>query len=657
MNSATSATRETAAFEYRPDIDGLRAIAILAVVAFHASSDTLPGGFCGVDVFFVISGFLITGIIVQQLNAGRFSLRQFYFRRARRLFPALAVVLFATFALGWLILLPAEFQRLGKDAVAGAAFSSNLFYYADVVPYFYTENRPLMHLWSLGVEEQFYFLWPTLLYLAWKLNGRWIRLVPLFVIVASFSANIAVVSLDTHAAFYLPWNRLWELALGAALVRSRQTRAEDPPVSKTATSIWRGNLCAAGGLILLALSFWYLRSEMEFPGAYALGPSLGAALMIAAGPATWVSRFVLSRRPVVFVGLISYPLYLWHWPLLCFTRLVQPAPDSPLLALAAALLVALALSVLTYKYVELPVRHSRGQPFVLASVCASLVCCAALGYMVAVQTIASRPVSAEVERALPANEDWLKADRTSWTDLPDDLIEVGSGPTRTLFIGDSFMAQYYPRIERVVEESPGRVSSAAFAIRGACSLPYEFSAAYGEEGCRRHIEKAFAYAERRDVDTVVVASAWPLYFMTRSPRGLVLNPKSAPALARFKDTVARWRAANKRVFIVLVGPIDGRLDPNGRIQRTVFSPGFRITDAHPPKKEEIQHRVDPIQSLLRQIALDTGAIIIDPMESLCDQTTCPAVAPDGRAIYLDNAHQRRSFVRENATFMDQTVSR
>jgi peptidoglycan/LPS O-acetylase OafA/YrhL len=162
---------------YRPGIDGLRAVAILSVLGFHVSSDLLPGGFCGVDICFSLSGFLITGIVLNELQSGRFSIRQFYARRARRLFPALIIVLLTTFGRGWLILLPDEFQNPGIDVAAGAAFSSNLILYIDFAPYFSSGNRPLVHLWSLGVEEQFYLLWPTLIYAAWRLGKRWIGLI------------------------------------------------------------------------------------------------------------------------------------------------------------------------------------------------------------------------------------------------------------------------------------------------------------------------------------------------------------------------------------------------------------------------------------------------------------------------------------------------
>lgn len=405
--------------EYRPDIDGLRAIAILAVLGFHASSSLLPGGFCGVDIFFVISGFLITGIIQKDLRSGRFSFRQFYTRRARRLFPALSVVLLASILLGWPILLPDEFRQLGVDATAGAAFSANLLLYSDAAPYFLlTGQRVLMHMWSLGIEEQFYFIWPTIIYAAWNFGKR-VFIAALVVLTASFFENIHVSSLDTPAAFYLPWSRLWELALGAMLAASTLTSRPHPSQINATQEfgfLWRHiinqrlNIFGWCGVGLLIWSLWGLDSGMEYPGFWGLVPSMGAALVILAGPKAWFSRHVLSRRPLVFIGLISYPLYLWHWPLLCFSRMVEPNVKSPLLQGIVVILIAFVLALATYRLIELPVRRARGRPLVLATVCLMLTLCGIAGYMTSARFISPRQIPPEVERLmLPASDNAVKA--------------------------------------------------------------------------------------------------------------------------------------------------------------------------------------------------------------------------------------------------------
>jgi hypothetical protein len=216
------------------------------------------------------------------------------------------------------------------------------------------------------------------------------------------------------------------------------------------------------------------------------------------------------------------------------------------------------------------------------------------------------------------------------------------------------MEQYYPRIEQVVKKSGGRANTAVFSVRGACSLPYEYSWSFGRAGCERHIEKALAYADRRDVHTIVLASFWPAYFMKESGETDVLNEKALPALARLRSTIADWRSNGKRVYIVLVAPIGLEFDPRSNIQRVIRSPGFRVKNIQVPPRAELERRSAPIQSLLKDIARDTGSIIIDPVKELCGPTACPAFA-DGQAMYHDGGHLRPSFVRNRVRFIDETV--
>lgn len=334
---------------YRPDIDGLRAVAVGAVVAFHAFPGRLPAGFVGVDVFFVISGYLITSILLRDLAVGRYSIADFYVRRVRRIFPALALVLAAVLAVGWFTLLPEEYARLGKHAAGGAAFAANLVFWAEE-GYFDVagELKPLLHLWSLGVEEQFYLIWPLLLAFVWRRG--WVVGTILAVAAASFAANLALTVAGGNDAFFLPVARFWELMTGALLAQRGAGFAERIGA--------RGrNAAAAAGAALLAAGFLLIHDERAFPGWWALLPVLGTAGLILAGPEAWINRRVLSLPPMVFVGLISYPLYLWHWPLLSFARIFDLDPSPALrLGLCAA---AVLLSWLTYAVVEKRVRHAR----------------------------------------------------------------------------------------------------------------------------------------------------------------------------------------------------------------------------------------------------------------------------------------------------------
>jgi peptidoglycan/LPS O-acetylase OafA/YrhL len=281
---------------YRPDIDGLRAVSILLVVAYHAHPWAVPGGFVGVDVFFVISGFLISRIILSQCDAGTFSLLHFYGRRVRRIVPALLTVLMTTFIIGWCVLLPDQFILLGKNIVAGVAFAANLFQLGQT-GYFAadTADNPLLHLWSLGVEEQFYIFWPLTLLLisASRRRELWIGLFAL----ASLGMGFAIFAGHTDWAFYAPLPRAWELLAGALL-------ANDDLMRKHRLSVWMQNLLGTLGLTAILVAGFALDRTRLFPGLYALLPVVGVTAIIAA-PKAWVNRLSLSNRPMVFVGLIS----------------------------------------------------------------------------------------------------------------------------------------------------------------------------------------------------------------------------------------------------------------------------------------------------------------------------------------------------------------
>jgi len=324
---------------YRPDIDGLRAVAVLSVIAYHAFPNLLTGGFVGVDIFFVISGFLISSIIFNGLEQHRFSFVEFYARRIRRIFPALALVLVCCLGYGWLVLLPDEFRQLGKHTLAGAGFVSNLVLNSEA-GYFDTaaELKPLLHLWSLGIEEQYYIVWPLLLIFAFK-RGNNLRWLIVAIVMLSFSINLAKIGRHPVSAFFLPQSRFWELLVGSSLAYLAVFK--QAPLFAS----WRNQFAArlpiglqseihnlraiAGGLLIMAALFGLDRTQ-PYPGWRALLPTLGALLVISAGPAAWVNRNILAHPAMVFVGLISYPLYLWNWPLLVFPRIVSAVPPSPM---------------------------------------------------------------------------------------------------------------------------------------------------------------------------------------------------------------------------------------------------------------------------------------------------------------------------------------
>ena len=362
--------------KYRPDIDGLRAIAVLSVIGYHAFPDWITGGFIGVDIFFAISGFLITTIILKGLTADTFSFYEFYSRRVRRIFPSLLAVCITCYVVGWFSLMDHEFKELGKHMAAGAAFVSNLVLWGES-GYFDSSvhTKVLLHLWSLGIEEQFYIAWPFVL---WFLHRKGFNLLTASVGigVASFVVGLSyLASAENTSAFYLPHARVWELLVGAMLayltfqrtvtdtkIWARAEAVADALIYADKSRRGRGltlcNISSFVGLCFLITGFAVTTASSLFPGWLAVLPVVGAALVIAAGPRSWANRSILSFRPLVWFGLISFPLYLWHWPILTFVRIVAGG-DTPNSVRIAAVALTIALAVLTSKYIEKPLRFGR----------------------------------------------------------------------------------------------------------------------------------------------------------------------------------------------------------------------------------------------------------------------------------------------------------
>jgi peptidoglycan/LPS O-acetylase OafA/YrhL len=359
---------------YRSDIDGLRALAVVSVVIFHAFAWLIPGGYAGVDVFFVISGYLITTNILNGLNESTFTIQGFYQRRVRRIFPALVTMLALVYAFGWFVLLATEYRQLGKHVGSGASFISNIILWQES-GYFDTSSavKPLTHLWSLGIEEQFYIVWPLLLWAIFKL--RLPVLVSTVVLTAvSFGLGLYALEHDVVGAYYSPFNRFWELLIGAilAVVMLKRTYGDKATKWQQAGSIV--------GLILIVFTLFSLDGQSSFPGWNALAPTVGAALMIGCGPQTLTARRIFSLRAIVWVGLISFPLYLWHWPLLTFARIISSAMPTAQVRIGAVVL-SVVLSWATYRLIEKPLRFHPRVKVITGALVASMVVIGLVGYV------------------------------------------------------------------------------------------------------------------------------------------------------------------------------------------------------------------------------------------------------------------------------------
>jgi peptidoglycan/LPS O-acetylase OafA/YrhL len=355
---------------YRPDIDGLRAVSVLAVVAFHMFPSLVPGGFVGVDVFFVISGFLISGIIFDELRRDEFTLKKFYARRVRRIFPALIVVLAASAFAGWWLFLPDDMARLGKQMLSSAVFVSN-FYFWFQAGYFSPDAHklPLLHLWSLGVEEQFYIAWPLALLLLSKKPIWAFRAILVFASL-SFMLNLALTT-QHDADFYSPATRAWELMLGAGVAWCVRNRRElSLPFPELARSL---------GLLAILSAVMIFNGQSAYPGWLALLPTLGASVLLLS-PGNGLTARLLSSKSMVYVGRISYPLYLWHWPVLVFSEAFKFAPLTDL-ERGLVIVASFLLASLTYEFVEKPIRSSRSAG-VVGPLCAGMMTAAFAGAVI-----------------------------------------------------------------------------------------------------------------------------------------------------------------------------------------------------------------------------------------------------------------------------------
>ncbi len=624
---------------YRPDIDGLRAIAAGIVVLYHAFPTLFPGGFVGVDVFFVISGYLITGILLRDIRAGGLRIATFYRRRVRRIFPALTVVLVACLAFGEFALYQDEYEQLGKHALAAATFVSNVVFWREA-GYFDTaaELKPLLHLWSLGVEEQFYIVWPLLLavLIRWRIS---VVHGAIAVTLASFAVGLMLVSSHQVAAFFLPFGRAWELTLGGLLACAAAT----PNVQERMNAYPRLQRAAGwAGLALIAAAVAVLDGRSRFPGAWALLPVLGACCIIWASERSGANRVILASRPFVFVGLISYPLYLWHWPLLSFLRILE---DDTQPARVGAVAASLLLAWLTYRYVELPVRRGLGPVFLprrtVPALCTALAACGAVG--LAANRDFLVPISAghaHVTAAVEAAHDWS---------YQGDRVIAGREPGSVLFFGDSHMQQYFPRIESLAKRGViGK--SVVFKTEGGCvPLP---GIERSSQPCLAFVEEGFRLAAR--ADTVVIAASWAGlpektdYYWAKDGRPFDARSGDLDAaLKGFGERLAALKRAGKRVIVVTSSPRGPEFDPKHMVLRDRLQFEWRPARVERASLVEVTRAVD---ERLRAAVLAAGAEIVDPLEYLC-AATCANVV-DGKPVFMDTSHIRASYVKDRVTYLD-----
>lgn len=636
---------------YRPDIDGLRAIAVLSVVAFHAFPIYIKGGSTGVDVFFVISGFLISTIILNGLESGTFSFIKFYNKRLRRIFPSLITVLLACLVFGYFSLFADEFKQLAKHVVAGTIFVSN-FVLCREAGYFdnISETKPLLHLWSLGIEEQFYIIWPLLLWLGWK--KRIILLVIIVIIlITSFGYNLVAGFNDKVIAFYSPVTRFWELLVGAVLAYIQLYKLFLFKTSKIKlivpmlNSIKLHNVVSIFGGILVFIGFFLITKERHLPIFLATMPVLGVVMIIAAGETAWFNRTILSNQILVWIGVISFPIYLWHWPLLSFARIIESQTPHRIIRIIAVLLTIL-LAWITYKFVENPMRFGKYEKLKTIVLIGVMFMIGIVGFEIYQKEGYKERKSIKLFMnnknellRLPAVDESCKNYINSQFPLFSycRYNKVGDGGTVAI-IGDSHAHAAFPGITKRLEQKG--INTVLLASSGC--LPFfgtEFGFSKKEKAnCKKQIVSIIDIIKfKEDISKVFIFTRGPIY-MTGKEFGNISSSydENNPPIPQHKffdglqKTINVLKSANKKVFYVTENP------------ELYYSPEICLARPFRLNKKNCDVELSAVTERQRDYLAGfqnmNNVNIINSLSVFCPNSLCKAFDENGVLLYADDDH-------------------
>jgi peptidoglycan/LPS O-acetylase OafA/YrhL len=603
-------------FHYRPDIDGLRAVAVLAVLGYHLKVSAFRGGFVGVDVFFVISGYLISAIILKDINSGKFSIATFYERRVRRILPALIGTLFGASLLAYLFFLPGELMDYAKSLLA-ALFSASNFYFWKHSGYFSApvETKPLIHTWSLAVEEQFYLFLPIFLALAHRYFPRKLRVSVIVIALVSFVISAVGAFLYPTATFYLAHTRAWELLLGVLI-----SLEVFPEISRP---VFR-NLATFAGIVLICFAVFGFSSATPFPGIAALAPCIGAAMIIVAGESgkTVVGR-ALSLKPVAFIGLISYSLYLWHWPIIVFEGMDSSLLSGVSIRMTKIIIITLsfAIATLSWKFIESPFRGKTSMPrvtlFKFSGAAAAAV--AALGIIAILGNgFPSRYPSKAIQVASYLDYDSAKYFRDG-----------------SCFISSGFKYSDFD-FSKCLQEDPGKKNYLLFGDSHAAHLWYGLSTSLDDvnllqataSGCKPTLDQPMLTAATcKQLMTYIYAEFLPNHHVDRLLIAARWQDGDVAPLSRSID----WLKA-RGIQVVLFGPM---VQYDTALPRLLaFS--IRGNDMAIPDEHRVNQRA--LEDAMSELAEQKGVEYISLYRDLCGPETCAEFARNGVPLQFDYGH-------------------
>lgn len=620
---------------YRPEIDGLRAIAVVPVILFHGGFDLFSGGFVGVDVFFVISGYLITGIIINEMASGTFSLVNFWERRARRILPALFFMVLACLPFAWLWFTPSDFRGFSQSMIAVSTFWSNFLFWSES-GYFDTaaELKPLLHTWSLAVEEQYYIIFPVFLLVIWQLGKRKVLGLLAFIFVLSLTMAHWGSYYYPAATFFLPHTRTWELLLGAFIAFFLQTRPDwnNQPASPMV------QITGLAGLALIGYAVFAFDHHTPFPGLFALVPTVGTALIILFALPGSITNWALSLRPLVGIGLISYSAYLWHQPLFAFVKYKSFGEPSALMMVLLCVLT-LPLAWLSWRFVERPFRDKgRFSRPAIFRLCGLTACClVGLGLVGTTKSDFNPAVLAKFG--------------------PKSTYD---GPASAMLLGDS-------HAEHLAYGLEYKLGTGILTRWGPGCIPFLNVDRYDswiERGtCAKKMRKFLTEFENDDaLDTLVLSTMGPVYLDGTPFRGFGAARVEGLGveLVTDKSVKDRWLVfeiglrntlqhlsalPNKTVIFTLDVPelgipprLCGVYKSKVSILGTKFSQGAKNFDSCIVPRDEFEQRVARYHELIREVLSDFPSVhLFDPTEMFCDEDRC-AGAIDGNNLYRDGDH-------------------
>ncbi|EOX3278246.1 acyltransferase family protein [Escherichia coli] len=593
--------------KYRSDIDGLRAIAVISVLIYHAFPSTLTGGFVGVDIFFVISGYLISGLIIKQINNGSFSFSDFYARRIKRIFPALVVMLLATAVAGYFIMMPGDFAVLGQHIVASSLSFQNLLLLSES-GYFdsSSELKPLLHIWSLGVEEQFYLIWPIALIAIYRFSKKpyvWIALVT----AVSFVACAFETKTNPSWAFYAPWFRLWELSIGA-LVYTLSSKIKHIEGG-------RSDVLSVIAVFILAYAIFNFHSDANFPGVKAAIPVVGSAILIGFCSNSFFSRYILSEKSMIYIGKISYPLYIWHWPILSFYFYLSPelTQQQDTLIRLSIIAASFAMAALTYHFIESNMRHAKGvkSKIVVSSLCAITIVITTSGFI-------SYKRDGFPERfgdglsmlASPIKFDWEKYVRGDTCHIMGDadVLNIAAGREKkcisnsdktVVLWGDSHAGASYPGVEFVARSKGIGVTQITGAKRGPL---FNVNKYVDEQSAQ-----AISIIRSTKPDYVIMDARWFVYGTPEFVAG------------KIEESIGKVRDVSPGSIIVVIGQVP---EWSGSLQSSLFQLGK--TGVVMPKYTffGLNTKSTTFDKELGTILRRNGIWYVSPTEILCSEKGC-----------------------------------